>query len=207
MTANAAVNLDIAEQIDIAEEDALRAQLYGLLARLLARPADADVLSLSAAMTGDDTELGKAIGGLAQVAGRTDEAQIAQEYHDLFIGVGRGELVPYASYYLTGFLYDKPLAKLRGDMGALGIKQPEEVSDPEDHIASIMEIMSGLITGSFGAPASLEAQKTFFDTHLRPWAPHFFADLEAAKSSVLYAGVGAVGRIFMDIERSAFEMD
>ena len=124
----------------------------------------------------------------------------------LFIGLGRGELVPYASYYMTGFLNEKPLATLREDMNLLRIARAPNVYEPEDNIASLMEMMAGLITGAFGAAAPISRQRGFYNKHIAPWARHFFTDLEGAKGSVFYAPVGAVGRIFMDIEREAFRM-
>jgi len=124
----------------------------------------------------------------------------------LFIGLGRGELLPYASYYLTGFLNEKPLAILRADMAARTMTRAPNVFEPEDNIASLMEMMAGMIVGRFSQAASLEAQKTFFNKHISPWAEHFFSDLEAAKNSILYASLGAVGREFMNIEREAFRM-
>ena len=158
-------------------------------------------------MSGDESELGKVVQAFANIAGKTSPEQVAQEYQDLFIGVGRGELLPYGSYYLTGFLHEKPLARLRGDMARLRIERHETVKEPEDHIAALFEMMAGLITGEFGEVASLEEQKQFFDAHVGSWAKHFFKDLEGAKSSVLYAALGSVGRIFMEIEEVAFTMD
>jgi len=193
--------------VSLPEEDVLRAHMYRLLALFLARPPDQDSLTAAAAMTGDESELGRALHSFALVAGKTSPETAAQEYHDLFIGVGRGELVPYGSYYLTGFLHEKPLAKLREDMGALNIERRETVKEPEDHIAALFEMMHGLITGEFGHVASLDQQRTFFAAHVGSWAPHFFRDLEAAKSSVLFAALGSVGRVFMDIETVAFTMD
>ncbi len=192
---------------DISEEDRLRAQLYRLLAALLARLPDGETLNRTAALSGNDsTELGRGLAALARAAASTDPATADDEYHDLFIGVGRGELMPYGSYYLTGFVYEKPLARLRGDMARLGIARVEGVKEPEDHIASLCEMMAGLIEGDFGKPADLAAQRNFFDAHLGPWAGQFFADLEAAKTANLYVPVGTVGRAFMAIEATAFEM-
>lgn len=190
----------------IAPEDELRAHLYRLLARFLAAPPQRRDLEIGAAMRGDSTELGKAAHTFAHLCARTDPEQAGQEYHDLFIGVGRGELLPFGSYYLTGFLHEKPLAKLRNDMARMGIKRDPSVKEPEDHIASQLDIMAGLIMGDFGSPATLEEQKRFFEAHVSSWAGHFFADLEAAKASVLYASVGAIGRHFMTIEETAFAM-
>lgn len=192
--------------ITLAPEDELRAQLYRFLARFLASPPDKTELDIAAKMDGDDTDLGKAFHAFSALAARTDADKVAQEYHDLFIGIGRGELLPYGSYYLTGFLHEKPLAKLRNDMARLGIRRRPDVKEPEDHVAALMDMMAGLIAGDFGAPAALSDQKQFFDAHIAAWASHFFADLEGAKSSVLYASLGTIGRRFMEIEETAFSM-
>lgn len=190
----------------LAQEDALRAQMYRFLARLLAAPPDQSLLKNISQMSGDDTDLGKSIQSFGTLAAKTDPVQAEQEYNDLFIGVGRGELLPYGSYYLTGFLHEKPLSKLRNDMAQLGIQRSEDVKEPEDHIAALMDIMAGLITGEFGEPATLAEQKKFFEAHISSWAGHFFADLEGAKSSVLYAALGTIGRTFIEIETTAFSM-
>ncbi len=108
---------------------------------------------------------------------------------------------------MTGFLNEKPLATLRRDMARLGIARAEAVKEPEDNIASLCEMMAGLIRGSFGAPADLRTQKDFFSAHLAPWAEHFFTDLEGAEASVLYAPFGKIGRAFMEVEREAFRME
>jgi len=187
-------------------EEALRAQLYRLLARLLAAPPDQTLLDLTAGLGGDDSPLGQGLEGLARAAARATPAAAAEEYFDLFIGIGRGELVPYASFYLTGFLNERPLARLRGDMAELGIVRAAEVKEPEDHIAALCEMMAGLIEGSFGAPAGLAGQRRFFERHIAPWAARFFADLETARAAVLYVPVGTVGSAFMAIETSAFAM-
>jgi TorA maturation chaperone TorD len=189
-----------------AEEDVLRADLYGLLAVLLARPPSAELLKTCADLSGDDQPLGKAISALARVARTATPEAVSREYHDLFIGLGRGELLPYASYYITGFLHEKPLAKLRGDMAALGIARADDVHEPEDGIASLMDMMNGLITGRYGeVPPGI--QRTFFETHIAPWAEHFFTDLERAQASVLYAPVGTIGALFMEIEQTQFRLE
>lgn len=191
---------------EIAEEDRLRADLYGYLALILSRPADQTLLDQSAALSGDDSDLGRAIAALARIANHSKPGTVESEFNALFIGLGRGELLPYASYYLTGFLNEKPLAALRRDMAARGMTRAQNVYEPEDNIASCMEMMGGMIRGSFGTPAPLDDQKTFFNKHIGPWAGHFFTDLEAAQNSVLYASVGAVGREFMGIEAEGFRM-
>jgi TorA maturation chaperone TorD len=191
---------------EILPEERLRAQQYQLLARFLAASPEAGLLELAAGFEGDDTEFGRALGNLAGRAAAVTPDAASHEYHDLFIGIGRGELIPYASYYLTGFLNEKPLAKLRSDMARLGIARADDVREPEDHIAALCEMMAGLITGAFGAPLELAVQRAFFDQHLAAWAPMFFEDLEKAKSAWLYAPVGTLGRVFMGIERTAFAM-
>ena len=195
-----------AESMDVDAEDRLRADLYNFLGLLLARPASAMLLEQTADLTGDETPLGEAVAGLARVAKASNPKAVEREFNALFIGLGRGELLPYASYYLTGFLNEKPLARLRQDMAALQVSRADNVFEPEDSMASLMETMGGLIVGRFGAPADVERQRTFFNNHIAPWATHFYTDLEAAKASVFYASVGAVGREFMAIEREAFRM-
>lgn len=190
----------------IPEEDRLRADFYNFLGLILAGPPDQMLLDQIAGLTGDDTDLGQAITALARVARVTKPAAAEREFNALFIGLGRGELLPYASYYLTGFLNEKPLAQLRGDMAARTITRAPNVYEPEDNIASLMEMMAGLIVGRFGSPATLEDQKAFYNKHIGPWAGHFYSDLEAAEHSVLYASVGAAGRVFMEIERDGFRM-
>ena len=192
--------------LDIAAEDRLRADFYNFLGLLLSGPPDQVVLDQCAGLSGDETELGKAIGAMARVAKASKPQAVEREFNALFIGLGRGELLPYASYYLTGFLNEKPLAQLRADMAARGITRAANVYEPEDNIASLMEMMAGMIVGRFGEPAPLEIQKTFWSKHIGPWAGHFFSDLEAAKNSVFYASVGSAGKVFMEIEREAFRM-
>ncbi|GHF05808.1 hypothetical protein GCM10016455_28670 [Aliiroseovarius zhejiangensis] len=191
---------------EITEEDRLRADLYNYLGLMLAGPPDEMLLAQTAGLTGDDSPLGQAIGGLARVAKVTKPKAAQREYDALFIGLGRGELLPYASYYMTGFLNEKPLANLRADMAALGITRSPNTFEPEDNIASLLEMMGGMIVGRFSNAVDLPRQRAFYNKHIGPWAPHFFTDLQGAKGSVLYASVGAVGAAFMDIEQEAFRM-
>ena len=149
---------DPALRAEIIEEDLLRAHVYRLLAKLMRAGPDQETLTKLTNLTGDETELGKALGTLAKVAGKVTAAEAAEEYQDLFIGVGRGELLPYGSYYLTGFLNEKPLAKLRNDMRQFGIERRDAVSEPEDHIAALCEMMAGLVTGDYGEPLDLFLQ-------------------------------------------------
>ena len=187
------------------EIDLLRAHEYALLAALLARAPDRDLLTRVAALKGDATLLGMAHVALAEAAASVEPDAISREYFDLFVGVSRGELLPYVSYYLTGFLYERPLARVREDFRRLGIEAAEGHSEPEDHIATLCEVMAGLAAGQFAAEPG--AERRFFERHLKPWAARFFADLETAKLARFYRAVGGVGRLFMEIEAEAFAMD
>ncbi|NNE82248.1 MAG: molecular chaperone TorD family protein [Silicimonas sp.] len=178
-----------------------------MLAQVLAKPPSKEFLSNAAGLTGDGSDLGEGIAALAKVAGSTSQKAAEREFNALFIGLGRGELLPYASFYLTGFLNEKPLARLRGHMAQFGIERNPDVKEPEDHIATLCEIMAGLIRGTYGNAISVDDQHAFFNTHIATWASHFFTDLEAAEGSVLYAPVGKIGRAFMEIEIEAFRME
>lgn len=206
-TANMHTNQQKTDVTTPADEDILRADMYGLLAVLLSEPPTRETLTLLKGLSGDDSDLGQGISALARVAAHATPASGEKEYNDLFIGLARGELLPFASFYLTGFLNEKPLAKLRGHMAEIGIARPDGVKEPEDHIASLCEMMAGLIRGEFGSPASIAQQRDFFNTHLEKWAEHFFTDLEGASGSVLYAPVGKIGRAFVQVEIGAFRME
>jgi len=198
--------LAIANAHDIADEERLRADVYGLLAAILRAPASKALLDRLAALQGDDSEIGRALDALAAAAKRISVERAEREYHELFIGLGRGEVAPFGSFYLTGFLYEKPLAKLRQDMTEIGVARIETNKEPEDHIAALCEMMAGMILGAFGEPATLATQRRFFDEHIGSWAAKFFADLEKAPSAALYMPAGTLGRLFMIIESEAFQM-
>src|SRR4051812_21526687 len=183
--------------------DAARAHEYQLLATLLSAPPSKKLLATIAKLEGDDTPLGRAHAALAQAAQDAVAATVEREYFDLFIGVGRGEILPYASYYLTGFLHERPLARLRGDLIAFGIERAENNPEPEDNAATLCEIMAGFADGRFAA--SHEQQRKFYDKHIAPWMGRMFADLEKSETAKFYQTVGALGRLFMEIESEAFK--
>jgi TorA maturation chaperone TorD len=190
---------------ELSEEDTCRSALYRLLGRVLVAPPNDSVLSALIGLQGDDSPLGRALNDLAAAARAAQDLE--QEYHDLFIGLGRGELVPYGSYYLTGFLYEKPLANLRRDMALLGIARRDDVREPEDHVGAVLEIMGCLIDGSFAAPVNdFATQQRFFATHVEPVAPRFFADLEKARAARFYRSVATVGRLFLDVETFGYQL-
>ncbi|MXN67391.1 molecular chaperone TorD [Stappia sp. GBMRC 2046] len=190
----------------VSEEELERAGLYNLLGSSLQQAVSPAWLSEAGALRGGEGAIGSCLDELADASRSADPSGMSREYQDLFIGVGRGELVPYGSYYLTGFLHEKPLADLRRDMAGLGIERDPSVKEPEDHIASLCQMMAGLITGAFGEPRDLQEQKRFFSAHLGNWAPHFFKDLENAKTARFYRHVGKLGRTFMEVETRGFEM-
>jgi len=191
------------ERVSHVPEDQVRAHVYALLGALLRAPARSDLLDV---LTGielpqdlpvDDTgNFLNAWRVLKMAAGRAHEEALNDEYHALFIGLGRGELMPYASWYLTGFLMDKPLALLRGDLQALGLERQEQVHEPEDHAAALCECMAMLISGNQDSGA----EQRFFHDHIEPWMKAFFVDLGTAKSAVFYKAVAGFGEQFIDFE-------
>jgi TorA maturation chaperone TorD len=189
---------------DVDEVDAARAQEYALLSVLLARAPDAALLARLATLRADASPLGLAHAALAEAAERANVERVEREYFDLFIGLGRGELLPYGSYYLTGFLHERPLARLRADLGKLGIERTAGQAEPEDHAAILCEIMAGLASRRFPAPAG--ADRELFEQHLEPWIGRFFADLEQAEAADFYRRIGTLGRVFVEIETDAFAL-
>jgi TorA maturation chaperone TorD len=189
---------------DVDEIDAARSQEYALLSALLARAPGAALIEQLAGLRGNATPIGMAHIALAEAASQASVEKVEREFFDLFIGVGRGELMPYASYYLTGFLHERPLARLREDLGKFGIERVEGTAEPEDHAATLCEIMAGLAGGSFGAPAG--ADQEIFEKHMAPWIGRFFIDLERAEAANFYRSVGTIGRLLVDIETEAFAL-
>ena len=188
------------------EMEGERAALFALLGRLLSESPDAALLARLRGLGGDgETRLGEALSGLAAAAAVAEPAALEREFFQLFIGVGRGELLPYGSWYLSGFLHDRPLADLRGTLRGLGVERAPGVPEPEDHIAFLCETLAGLIENRFpgGGP---DAAGVFFARHLRPWAARFFGDLEKAGAARFYRTVGALGRVAVEIEGAAADL-
>ena len=184
------------------EVDLARAAEYSLLATLLMRSPDVRMLGRLAELRGDGSPLGIAHASLAQAAARTDADITAREHFALFIGLGRGELMPYASHYITGFLHGRPLANLRQTLRRLGVERVETEAEPEDHAAILLEIMAGIASGDIAAPPGTERE--IFENYLAPWIARFFSDLEKSASVDFYAVVGTLGRIYMEIEIQGF---
>ena len=203
-SSEAQLSSNVSSNRDIDEIDLLRAAEYGLLSLLLGKAPDSETLARVAQLKGDASDLGMAHIELAAVASATDDRAANKEFFDLFIGLGRGELLPYASYYLTGFLHERPLARVRGDLDLLGIERAGTSREPEDHVAILMEVMAGLARGDFEAEFAEQAR--FFERHLKPWAARMFADLEMSGTAKFYRAVGRVGRVFMELESEAFTL-
>jgi TorA maturation chaperone TorD len=184
--------------------DAARAQEYALLSVLLARAPDAALLARITELRGDASPLGLAHAALAEAASRASVERVEREYFDLFIGLGRGELLPYGSYYLSGFLHERPLARLRADLLKLGIERAAGQAEPEDHAAILCEIMARVVGRRFEAPDG--ADRELFEQHMRPWIGRFFADLERAEAADFYRRIGTLGRVFIEIESDAFAL-
>ena len=187
------------------ELQVLRAGVYELLGRLLGAEPDDNLLNTLRQIEGVDTSDGPLAMGwelLKQASFKTDAESVKQEYFDLFIGVGRGELVPFGSWYITGFLMEKPLAALRADLRRLGYERQDGVRESEDHLAALSDAMSMLIRNN--EPSALQEQ--FFSDHLAPWANTFFNDLQNANNARFYRSVGFFGASFIDFEKQLLAM-
>lgn len=184
--------------------ESARSEQYRFLALMLAASPDRQMLAHVAQLQGDSTPLGRAFNALAEAAKVADHSAVQREFFELFIGVGRGELLPYASFYQTGFLNERPLAVLRDDLARLGVARAAGRHEPEDHIAILLEVMADLIAGDLAA--SPDVQAAFFNRHLAPWAGQFFDDLAIAPSAQLYRPLAEIGRLLTDIEARAFQL-
>ncbi len=182
------------------EEQARRAGMYSVLAALLRDAPDTGVLSFVGRLESDaeagKNELALALSMLSLASRHSSSASIRDEYHALFIGLGRGELVPYGSWYQTGFLMEKPLALLREDLARLGFERAAEVREPEDHIAALCEVMSMLVRDQ----VPFSRQQQFYNNHIGNWAQTFFTDLADAQSSTFYKSVARFGSAFCSLE-------
>jgi TorA maturation chaperone TorD len=188
----------------LADEDRARAQEYLLLGHLLRQAPSAALLADISGLKGDASELGLLHMSLAEAADETDPEAESREFFRLFVGVGRGELLPYASYYLTGFLHDRPLARVREDLKRFGIERQDGLFEPEDHIGILLDVMAGLASRQFGA--GLADEKAFFTRHVEPFAGRLFADLESCASTPFYKAAARVGAAFVSIESQGFAL-
>ena len=171
----------------------------------MARPPTQEVIDLLKQVDIDekaqDSAMAAAWKTLSLVAGRATVEGLNDEYHTLFIGIGRGEVVPYSSWYLTGFMMERPLAQLRQDLKRFGLERAEEVKEPEDHAGALCETMSLLIER-----VSPHDQKAFFNDHIASWMGKFFEDLQDAETANFYSAVGALGEHFIEVDKQYLDM-
>lgn len=194
------------EIADIVADQRYRASSYALIAALLRSPPDDAMLQYISQLiqqphdNSDDLLIAMSTLGLS--ARLLQPASIDDEFHDLFIGLGKGELVPYASWYLTGFLMEKPLSDLRDELVRLGYEKSESVAEPEDHAAALCEVMSMMISEG----QDLSVQKHFYSNHMAAWIGRFYDDLTEARSAVFYKSLGRFGKAFDALENDYFSM-
>lgn len=189
------------------QAQATRAAVYELISSLLASQPNEPVLHRLRNIGDVDTGDGQIAMGwelMKQASRKTDLAAVHDEYFDLFIGVGRGELVPFGSWYMTGFLMEKPVAVLRGELNRLGIERQPGVVESEDHIAALCDAMALIIRNSGEIP--LDTQQAFFNDHLAPWVGRFFNDMQSARAAHFYRAVGFFGESFFDFEQQLLGM-
>lgn len=178
-----------------------RTDTYALLGSLLSQPPSQELLQwLTQIELGDDQQsaMREAWGVLQLAASRAQSEQVAEEFHTLFIGVGRGELMPFGSWYMTGFLMEKPLVELRQDLELLGFERDPDVREPEDHIAALCQVLAMLV--SMSGSADCGQQRQFFERHLAAWWQRFFDDLQASETARFYGAVGRFAELFFEQE-------
>ena len=191
-------------------EEVARAELYGLLAQLWIGPPDEALLAQFKVAVTQAPERGAFLEApweaLVTALRATDASAAAEEYDALFGGVGKPEVFLYGSYYLAGFLNEKPLAQLRTDLAALGLERDETRGETEDHIACVCEVMRYLIAGEDLAIANLEQQRRFFRAHLQPWAERLCDAVEAQPSADVWRAVAGFTRAFVQVETQGFDL-
>ncbi|MFZ3124403.1 MAG: molecular chaperone TorD family protein [Acidovorax sp.] len=192
------------------DEETARAELYGLLAQLYyARPTPQTLSALRVAVTEAPMEGGFLQEPWQQLVGAAralDDAAIAAEFDRLFGGVGKPEVFLYGSHYLSGFLNEKPLVRLRSDLAALGLARGEAMPETEDHMAYLCEVMRYLIAGDDMAVCNLTAQRNFFASHLQPWILQLCDALQGQPAARFYAALAHFTRAFVAVEVQGFDM-
>lgn len=188
-------------------EETARADLYGLLATLFYAPPSQLLLdTIGAAPTGGNGILEQAWADLSAACKRAQAEPVREEYEALFIGVGKPEVMLYGSFYLSGFLMEKPLAALRTDLANLGLQRDESIPESEDHIAALCEVMRYLIASEDPLHASIAAQKQFFADHMQPWVLQMCDAVTNHPGTRFYAPVARFAKSFFEVEMQAFDM-
>jgi TorA maturation chaperone TorD len=188
-------------------EETARADVYGLLATLLyAPPPQALLDTIAAAPVQGDSALELAWAELVDTCKTAQQEAVREEYEQLFVGVGKPEVMLYGSYYLSGFLMEKPLAELRTDLMQLGLQRSEHVVESEDHLATLCEVMRYLIASDDVINANLITQKKFFSDHMQAWVVNCCNAIEGSSNSRFYKPVARLARQFFEVEMQAFDM-
>jgi TorA maturation chaperone TorD len=191
-------------------EELARAELYGLLARLWLAPPDAELLSQFRVAVTEAPQPGGYLEvpwqSLVAAMRATTPDAAASEYDALFGGVGKPEVFLYGSYYLAGFLHERPLAALRGDLAALGLQRDETRGETEDHVSGVFEVMRYLIAGEDVAVSNLEQQRRFFRAHVQPWVARLADAVDEQPRAALWREVAALTRAFVQVEAQGFDL-
>ena len=188
-------------------EETARADLYGLLATLLyAPPTQALLDTIARAPVAGEGVLQSAWAELVTVCRSAQQETVRAEYEQLFYGVGKPEVMLYGSYYLSGFLMEKPLAELRTALAKLGLQRSDQVTESEDHLAALCEVMRYLIASDDVVHANLHTQQQFFADHMQVWVIDCCKTLEAYPHANFYKSVARLARTFFDVEMQAFDM-
>lgn len=191
-------------------EELARAELYGLLARLWFAPPDEALLAQMRVAVTQAPEPGGHLEApwqsLVAAMRATTPAAAADEYEALFGGVGKPEVMLYGSYYLSGFLNERPLAALREDLARLGLARDEQRGETEDHVAFVFEVMRWLIAGDDVALCNLEQQRRFFRAHVQTWVEALCDAVQGHPRAALVRELAAFTRAFVQVETQAFDM-
>ena len=192
-------------------EDLARADLYGLIARFFQLPPDQALLDQITATAdqqdaADQAPLAKAWMDVIEVA-KNNPAKAWHDEFDLnFISVGKPNVVLNGSFYMAGHLNEKPLVNIRRALDEFGLEAAEEVTETEDHISALCEVMRYLIAGDDVEISNLTNQRVFFNDHIRPWYDDFCDAIEAIPEMHLYHPIVALTREFLAIEGQGFDM-
>ena len=213
---NALVDVAQAVKFDsprtVGAEDQVRADFYALLASLFYRGPDERLLQ-SIVIAGEPTaeasdELLKAWRALSQASAVVSQEAVGEEYESVFVGVGRAPVLLFGSFYIAGFMMEKPLVALRNDLAALGFARNDDANESEDHLAALCDVMRALILGDLAdAPADVAVQKQFFAKHIQPWAGKCCDAIQANEQTNYYRRVAAFTKVFFEIEAEAFEIE
>jgi TorA maturation chaperone TorD len=192
------------------DEETARAEIYGLLAALFyAPPTPALWDNLRAAVTEAPAAgalLEASWGEVVGCARAMSAAEVADEYDALFGGVGKPAVYLFGSHYMSGFLNEKPLAALRGDLAALGLDRDDDMPETEDHYAYVCEVMRYLIAGEDVEVANLTKQREFFTRHLQPWALLMCDAISAHPKAHFYKSLASFTYTFTSVESQGFDM-